>query len=321
MAWVVARASAVALLACSCAGRGPTGSVADRAAEALTNAQSLRSRGEIDAALAEFERAIELNPELTTAYLGAGELYQARQDHVGAERAFGSAARLDPRSFDAQYGHGLSLQLLGRLRDAIEAYRRAIEIRPDDFSTNLNLGTAYYQLGATPDAVERFRHASMIDPDSAPARVNLAAALRDTGRYDEAIEEYQQAADLMELTPELLLNLADCLGLARRYAEMIGTLEQLTRLEPSAIAYERLGSGLFRAGRRDEALTSFRKSLTLDPDHYPALNGVGVCLLNRFLESARADLESRDEAIRVLRRSLQINRDQPRVVELLSRYG
>jgi tetratricopeptide (TPR) repeat protein len=101
---------------------------------------------------------------------------------------------------------------------------------------------------------------------------------------------------------------------------MVATLEQLEKSEPSAISSERLGVGLFGLRRYDEALAAFRKSIERDPNHYPGLNGIGVCLLNPWVFSQQQDREAHDEAIRSFRRSLQIERDQPQILELVSRY-
>jgi Flp pilus assembly protein TadD len=159
-----------------------------------------------------------------------------------------------------------------------------------------------------------------INPGDGPAHVNLGAAYANAGRHGEAIEEYEAAAELMPLTPELLLNLSESLGKVGRYAEMAGTISEVIRDQPSALAYERLGSAQFRMGSYDDALASFRSSADVDENHYPAWNGIGVCLLNRYVWSEKSDLVALDEARNALRRSLQIERNQPRIAELLTRY-
>ena len=159
-----------------------------------------------------------------------------------------------------------------------------------------------------------------IGAEDGAARVNLGAIYAELGMHDAAVVEYQQAAELIELGPELLLNLADSLGKTGRYPEMVSTLSQLVRIDPSAVAYERLGSALFKLKNYDDALASFREATNLDPRHYPAWNGVGVCLLNRYLWSERRDTAARSGAIDALRRSLQIRPNQPRIIELVRRY-
>src|SRR5262249_21806665 len=160
---------------------------------------------------------------------------------------------------------------------------RALSIKPEDFDANLNIATAYLQLGEPGPGLPYAQRAVRLRGNSGPARVNLGAIYAALGDHESAVVEYQQAAELMELTPELLLNLADSLGKSGRYVEMQNTLEQLIRSKPSAVAHERLASSLFRQQKYEEALVQFRKALAIDHDYYPALNGVGVCLLNKYL--------------------------------------
>lgn len=291
-----------------------------RATEAAELATRLKNEGLVDQALREFERAIEINPTMTTAYMGAGDIYRERGDFEGAEKHYGDAARVSPNEFDPNYWHGHALQMLNRITEAVRAYLRALAIRPDDFNANLNLATAYLQLGEDAQAVIYAERAVRINASDGPARVNLGAAYANAGRHGEAIEQYEAAAELMPLTPELLLNLAESLGKVGRHQEMAGTIREVLRQSPSAMAQERLGSALFRMREYDDAIEAFRGATRMDPNHYPAWNGIGVCLLNRYVWSNKSDLVALDEARNALRRSLQIERNQPRIAELLTRY-
>jgi tetratricopeptide (TPR) repeat protein len=257
---------------------------------------------------------------MTVAYLGAGDIYREKGDYTSAERRYAAAAQIDPKNFDAQYLWGLSLQMLDRLSESVRAYLRALTIRPDDFNANLNLGTAYLQLNEPREALPYAERAVKLDGKSGAARTNLGAIYASLGRHEDAIVEFQQAAELTQLSGPLLLNLAESLNRTKRYEEMVNTLEQLTHNEPTAIAWERLGVGYFNLRRYEDALGAFRKSLEIDPNHYPALNGIGVCQLNQWIFSGQTDKAAHDEAVKSLRRSLQIERDQPQILELVSRY-
>ena len=291
-----------------------------RAAEAAELGARLREQGLVDQALREFERAIEINPTMTTAYMGAGDIYRERGDYTSAEQHYAEAVKTAPSDFDPNYWHGYALQMLNRVTEAVRAYLRALSIRPEDFHANLNLATAYLQLGENAQAVIYAERAVRINPSDGPARVNLGAAYANAGRHSEAIAQYEAAAEMMPLTTELLLNLAESQGKVGKYAEMAGTIREVIRQSPSALAYERLGSALFRLGEYDQALEAFRTSTETDPSHYPGWNGIGVCLLNRYVWSQKSDLVALDEARNALRRSLQIDRNQARIAELLTRY-
>ncbi len=266
-------------------------------------------------------QAIEMNPTLTVAHLSLGDVYMETGEIDKAEVRFATAARQEPRNFDAQYKHGLALQMLDRFSDAVRAYLRALSINPNDFDANLNIATAYMALGEPAQALVYGERAVQIDPDSGPAHANLGSVHSEMDRHAEAVREYEAAAELMDLSPELLMNMAVSQGKIDRYVEMRNTLAALMELSPSASAYERLGFASFRLRQYAEAELAFRKSIEMDGSYFPALNGLAVCLLQNWLWGDQQDNASHNEAMDLLRRSLRINRDQPRIVDLLSRYG
>ncbi len=288
---------------------------------AVDNARAFSRIGDTDRAMAEFQRAIEINPELTVAHLGVGDLLSEAGNWDAAEPYYAKAARIEPGNYDAQYKHGLALHLLNRIGEAIAAYLRAIEINPASYEANLHVATAFAQVDRVGEAIPYAVRAVELQPQNADARRNLASLYRAIDDHESAVTELQQAAELMELTPALLMDLSDSLSQLQRYAEMAAALDQLVVSEPSPGAYERLGFANFRLERYDEALANFERALDMDADYYPALNGVAVCLLNKYILSKRQDNVSLDRAVHLLRRSIRVKRDQPRVVDLLSRYG
>lgn len=292
-----------------------------RAERAFLAGQRAVAEGDLERALAEFQRAIDVNPDLTGAHLAVGDLYRMQGEYGRAEGAYRRAAQIDPRAFAAQYYHGLMLHLLNRVSEAIQAYLRALAIEPDDFRTNLNLGQAYYQLDENNQALRYALRAVEINPRDGNARLSLGAIYGALGRHREAVLEYTQASELMDLTPKLLLKWAESLGVLNRWSEMASALERMIQTEPSPLAFERLGVAMFRLERYDEALMNFEKALAIDPDYYQALNGRGVCLLNRWLLSNKQDQSAREQGLASLRRSIKVRPSQPEVIDLLTRYG
>ncbi len=290
--------------------------------KSYARAVELHASGDLVSALRELERAIAFNPQFTRAFLQAGDIYLEMAEYELAERQFALAVRSEPRSFLAQYRHGQVLHRLGRLEEANRAYLRALSIRPGDFDANLGISIVLLEMGRAEQALPYGQRAVKSEPPSGRARMHLGNVYAAIDRHEEAIIEYQQAAELMDVpTPGLLLNMADSLNTLGRYAEMVGALDQLVRIEPNAIAYERLGSGLFRLKRYEESLEAFEKSTELDPTHYPAFNGLAVCELNQYLWSSKTDGDARERAVEAMRKSLRIESNQPRIVELLRRYS
>lgn len=293
-----------------------------REEESLSKAVDLYASGDLESALRELERAIAINPRFTRAYIESGDIYMELAEYDKAERQFAAAVRSEPRNFMAQYRHASVLHKLGSLEESKRAYLRALSIRPTDFDANLGLSIVQLESGLPEQAISYAQRAVRADPPSGRARMHLGNVYAAMDQHESAIVEYQQAADMLE-TPGtgLLLNLADSLNQLQRYAEMVGTLEQLVLIEPESVAYERLGSGYFRLRRYDDALSAFNSSVELDPNYYPGLNGIAVCELNNYLWNGKTDGGSRERAVDAMRRSLRIERQQPKIIELLRRYN
>ncbi len=293
-----------------------------REERSLANAVEFRSNGDLVAALAELERAIAYNPRFTRAFVEAGDIYMELAQFDLAERQYAAAVRAEPRSFLAQYRHAVVLHQIGQLDESKRAYLRALSIRPADFNANLGVSIVQLEMGKGSQALPYAQRATRNDPSSGQARLHLANVLAALDQHSDAVIEYQQAAELIDApTAGLLLNMSESLNQLKRYAEMVGALEQLVRIDPTAIAYERLGSGQFRLKQYDEALEAFTSSSQYDDKHYPALNGVAVCELNNYLWSGKVDGSARQRAIAAMRSSLRIERKQPKIVELLRRYS
>lgn len=323
--------SATALIGLSaCAGRqgqpasSPSGGGSGSMAEALRyveTAESALNSGDRDAALAAFAAAIEENPRIARAHMGMTEIYKERQQWPEAEVSARRWVELEPRNYDARYAHGYILHQLSRLVEAIREYRQALIIQPNSPEANLNVATAYLQLGQAVEALPFAERAAQLQPNHGPSRANLGVIYAAVGNHEKAVLNYQAAMELMEPSPELTLNLVESLRHLQRYPEMINAVEALIRMKPSPAAYERLGYAAFKLRDYGQSESAYRSALGLDPDYYPAMNGLAVNLLNDYIRSERTDGAARQEALALLRRSLQIARDQPRIVELLSRYG
>lgn len=307
---------------CSTPQRGPEQAEREsiQSHDLVVQAERSREAGNDEEALRLLTEAISENPTLTVAHMKMGEIYKTRGDHGKAEQAYGAAASLEPTNFDAQYNHGLMLHFLNRLSEAVSAYLRSLAVRPNDFNANLNLATAYFQLNEPSQALYYAETAARLEPTSGPARANLGAVYAAIGRHEDAVRQYEAASELMDLSPELLLNLAESLGKIGRFTEMENTLNAVLEIEASAAAWERIGFARFKQRDYTGSMEAFQSAVRIDDRHYPALNGLGVCLLNRYLKSERSDEAARKEAVRLLKRSLQINPRQNQIIELVSRF-
>jgi tetratricopeptide (TPR) repeat protein len=295
--------------------------------QGVNDAENKIRSGDLAAAIAELEAIIKRDPNSVRARMALADILSApenpNKDYDKAGNNYKVASDVDPKNFDAAYRWGLMRHVGKKLTEAITAYLRALSIKPDDFQANLNLATAYYQLGENVQARPFGEKAVRLNPKDGPARFNLGAIYAGLDMHEQALIEYQQATELMaqDKMGPLLLNMAESFSKLNRFNEMKSTLEALTKSKPTAEAYERLGYANFKLRDLDSATSNFDQALASDPNYFPALNGIGVCYLNKWLYSDKMDTDAKSKAMNALRRSLQLNRDQPRIEELLSRYG
>ena len=287
----------------------------------LSDADQFIEQGMMDSALAAFNLALEENPRLVEAHKGIGNIYRRRGDYERASRAYKQATIINPADYEAHYFLGLMKQLSGQLLEAVKSYLQALAINPQSLTANRDLAATYLQLGRPGEALPYAQRATVLDPDSQPAWSNLAATYSLLKQYKEAVDTYRQAAELGELADPVLLGLADAHIKLGHYARAINTLNSLIRRSPTSTAYERLGYAQFKMRYFEKALKNFQKAVEIDHNDVAALNGVGVCMMTLYIEGERENTSQKEAAIRAWQHSLKLKKDQPRIIDLLSRYS
>lgn len=101
-----------------------------RAEAYLQRGDAHRALGEADAALADFQAAVDLNPSLVDAHNGIAVIYIERHDSRHALEELNRSIALQP-TIEAYYQRGEILESQGEHQKAIGDYDLAIEVAPD----------------------------------------------------------------------------------------------------------------------------------------------------------------------------------------------
>jgi TolB-like protein/Tfp pilus assembly protein PilF len=137
-------------------------------------------------AIAEFERALELNPNYATAHhwFAAGPLLAlARFDQSIAEGK--RSIELDPLSMINNADFGNDYYYARRYDEAIAQLRKTIEMEPRAYLVHYYLGLALQLKGQLPEATAEYRKAAELDDDPFVLAL-LGQADARAGRRDEA---------------------------------------------------------------------------------------------------------------------------------------
>lgn len=276
--------------------------------------------GDHEKAIQIFEELLDENPSLTVAYVGIGVAYEDLGEYERAEPAFARATRLDPRNFEAQLGYGEVLQVLGKLREAIRAYQQALVVDPNSVEALVGMSSSYLGLDMASNAIAPAEQAVVLSPDDGRARADLGEAYMRVDRMADAIDAFEIALELLGNEPAVIRSLVECYASEERFAEAINAGQVLVAIAPTPQAWERLGRAYFRQGDYDGSLESYRRAVELEPEYWPALNGIGVNELNEWLRSDRTEAAAREAAGEAFRASLRVYPEQPKVVQLLTTY-
>lgn len=134
-----------------------------------------------EAAFAEFQAAVELNPDYADAQRHLGDEYYVRGLFDDAIAHYQKSLETDPRSGVAEFALGFAYYKKGRLDDAVVHFRKSVDIEPNNLNRRNNLGAVLLAKGDVDAAIAQFQTILLAAPDYAAARSNLNLALEIKG--------------------------------------------------------------------------------------------------------------------------------------------
>lgn len=157
---------------------------------------ALEAAGRIGDAAREYQLALNYYPDSVDLLLSLGRVLETDGQHLLASAAFSRVIELDPTSAEAHNNLGLTLLNAGKTEQAAQAeeeFKRALELKPNNAEALNNLGTLYGLQGRDPEAEKMFRAALSNSPGMIKAMVNLSATLASENQFAEAAEEIDKA--------------------------------------------------------------------------------------------------------------------------------
>jgi tetratricopeptide (TPR) repeat protein len=194
---------------------GPAYSCLNRWAEiAPDSADPYRWRGWVterlgnhDGALKDYQRALELNPDLVTVRLRLAEMLLDKADSPAAREHLERLRLECPDRADVLARLGQCRFMQGETEEARELLEKAVEQLPNDSALLVTLAKLYNQERRAADAEKWARRALKVDPTDTEAEVTLTASLQAQGRWDEAnkvLEQFQQDTALLKRVAQVL---------------------------------------------------------------------------------------------------------------------
>ena len=138
----------------------------------LAAGQELMAEHHPEQAIAEFDKAIEINLDYADAYNARGLARRQTGDLNGAFQDFNKVIELDPKRAEAYASRGLLLLANGQTDPALKDFNRAVELNPHLPAAYDDLGRAHLVLGLSAEAKADFDKAIATDPNFVSAYVH-----------------------------------------------------------------------------------------------------------------------------------------------------
>jgi tetratricopeptide (TPR) repeat protein/peroxiredoxin len=167
--------------------------------------------GKLDAAIQQFQRALQIDPEHSIALQNLGSAYRQKKNWPAAKQALERSLALNPDDAEANYSLGM---VYAQQNDAQQAYaylQKALAARPVYPEALNNLGILYLHERQPEKAMHSFEECIRVAPDYDQSYLNLARVYAIEGQREKAEATLQQ---LLERQPghsqatELLKQLA-----------------------------------------------------------------------------------------------------------------
>ena len=283
---------------------------------------------DIDSAIGEFSKAIQIDPNYALGYAALGNTYL-----VGAQQYFrgndwitkasqncNKALSLNPDLVEGHVCLGNLYNATGKYDKAVEQFEQAVRADPGNEDVLRGLADTYTNKGNVVSAESAYKRAVALRPNYWAPYSWLGFFYFGQNRYVEAATAWQKAT---ELAPDNYLgyvNLGGAYLLEGRYADAIEASKHSIALRPSPEAYNNLGYALMLTGKTDEAISALEKALAIDDRDWMNWGNLGDALYwssNRRSEAAA----KYSKAVVIASSHLQVNHNDVSALGYLANYS
>ena len=150
----------------------------------------------MDGAIADYNRAIEIDPKNSYTYVNRGIAKKAKGHLDGAIADYNRAIEIDPRDIRAYSNRGNAKKAKGDLDGAIADCNRVIEINPKDFLSYCYRANAKQAKGDLNGAMADLNLAIKINSKFVAAYFGLASCEYLGSNMNGALSDFRHASDL-----------------------------------------------------------------------------------------------------------------------------
>ncbi|MCP4134662.1 MAG: tetratricopeptide repeat protein [bacterium] len=230
------------------------------------------NRAQYDNAIKEYTIALELSPGNPSVLYNKGSSLLKKGDELSGIdylRKAAEASKIGDIAHSAYSRLGL-LFMEKKNYDLAEQYlRKAILIDPRNAVYRYNLGITYLRQEKTAKALKEFEEAEKIGDMDTRILENIGQAYYSMNSYDRSLGVYNQILETNKRNVRILSKVGDIYYEKGELDKAHETFSKITELEPltenARIAYINIGNIMDDAGKFDDAIKAYEKSITISP--------------------------------------------------------
>lgn len=156
----------------------------------------LDAEGNHEGALAELDRALDIESENGTLLVNRGALLGAMGRYAAAERDLKKVLRVEPSHAEALFNLGVVMTKKGLWSEAVPHLKRAVELEPLRAAAHYYLGEALNHVDDLAGALAAYQRSTELQPSNPRALYGLGIIYDRLARPDDAAQMYRRSREV-----------------------------------------------------------------------------------------------------------------------------
>jgi tetratricopeptide (TPR) repeat protein len=165
------------------------------AGDYINVANLYKKENQLQKAIKNYKKALEIDPEITSVYFNLGSIYLKQENYQKAIEFLTKGVKIQPSFAALRYRLGNAYYLNNNLSKAREEFNKVIDLNENAYRAYYYLGKIYTQEDKLQKAIYNYEQAIKHNPNYVSAYIALGDIYLEQKNYYKAISQYSTAIE------------------------------------------------------------------------------------------------------------------------------